>query len=69
MLELTAEQHPLSNLLAEADALEITVAIQASEGVIIRPVLLEQESINVIKDMVRSAYATGLRIGEAKHAG
>jgi hypothetical protein len=55
-----AERSPIQNLLDEVDEFEFTVALVDEQG----PLLVAQVPINdedkiMIKDMIRSAYATG----------
>lgn len=56
----TAPRSPVQNLLDEADALSIQVPVQQGEAVTWYAVELDGESKNHVKDMIRSAYATGL---------
>lgn len=63
----TAPRSPVQNLLDEADALSVQVPIQQGEFTVCYTVDLDDESKNHVKDMIRSAYATGLCRREAKH--
>ena len=57
---MAAEKHPIQNLLDEVDGIVIAVPVHdGNGGVTIYPVELAEEVKSHIKDLVRSAYATG----------
>ena len=61
---MAAERHPLQNLLDEVDGIVIDVPVNDGYGGrMIHPVELDDEVKNHLRDMLRSAYATGIAKG------
>jgi hypothetical protein len=60
----TAPRSPVQNLLDEVDGIVIGLPVpDGGGGVIIHPVELDDEVKAHIKDLIRSAYATGVTHG------
>jgi hypothetical protein len=56
----TAPRSPVQNLLDEVDVIQIGVPVpDGYGGAMVYPVELDDEVKNHIKDLIRSAYATG----------
>lgn len=56
----TAPRSPVQNLLDEVDGLAVQVPVQQGEFTVHYTVDLDDESKSHVKDLIRSAYATGL---------
>jgi hypothetical protein len=59
-MNLQAERHPIQNLLDEVDEIIIGIPVHDGYGgTTVRPLELDDEVKAHIRDMIRSAYATG----------
>lgn len=59
----TAPRSPIQNLLDEVDDLALHVTVPHGDGIVVVRVFPEDEGKNHIKDLIRSAYATGIAKG------
>lgn len=61
---MAAERHPIQNLLDDVDGIVIGIPVpDGYGGRMVHPMELDEEVKSHIKDLVRSAYATGIAKG------
>jgi len=58
---MAAERHPIQNLLDEVDGIIIGIPVSDGQGgTMIHPIGLDDDVKEHVRDLIRSAYATGL---------